>query len=330
MNHAYRRKSYQFKDEEVISGKKAEILPMIETTKEETSKVVEVTPAEPDKPKKNFISNAVAGRKSEVYPFQIEDLKKVLEYFKEHKMWIHRLILILSCNMARRIGDTLDLKWNSLYDPATGDFRSHIVIKEQKTDKHAAVKINAACKEAIAEYVEQTHCDPSADNYARPVFLQTYGSYEGKVITQDGYRKALKRAAKAVGIKYNVGTHSPRKTFGMLSRMIHPNDYESMQLLQYIYNHSEEKTTTRYIGLTQEKADKYHDDMGSFMNTYILGDNEYEVISESPVVNITTVDLRDIIKSAYDAGIKNSGAEDIDVHLDSINAIYEVIDTLKL
>lgn len=331
MNAAYRYKPKRRINDEESIGKKAEILPMIGTQSDGSKKTeIQESLAVSENQTGSIPEKSRGGRRSEVYAFQIDDLKKVLEYFKEHEMWIHRLILIISCNMARRIGDTLDLKWSDLYNPATGEFRSHIEIKEKKTSKRAAVKINAACIEAIEEYIEHMGCDPSKENYSLPVFLQLSGTYKGRKMHDDGYRKALKKAAKEVGIKYNIGTHSARKTFGMLSRMIHPNDYESMQLLQYIYNHSDEKTTTRYIGLTQEKADKYHDDMGSFINTYVLGEEEYKAVSESPVISITSVNLRDIIKTAYEEGIKNAGEQDVNVHLESLNTIYEMLDALKL
>ena len=123
--------------------------------------------------------------------------------------------------------------------------------------------------------LEKTGINPAENNYKDYVFVQTSGNYKGRVITDDGYRKGLKKAAVQVGIEYNIGTHSPRKTFGMISRMLHPNDYDSMELLQTIYNHSDTKTTNHYIGLTKKKIDTYYDDMGSFFDEYVTGDKKY-------------------------------------------------------
>lgn len=156
--------------------------------------------------------------------------------------------------------------------------------------------------------------------------MQTSGNYKGRVITDDGYRKGLKKAAVKVGIEYNIGTHSPRKTFGMISRMLHPNDYDSMELLQTIYNHSDTKTTNHYIGLTKKKIDTYYDDMGSFFDDYITGDKTYTEIAEQPVVSIDTNDLREIVKEAYRAGAENSGNADPVAHIEAINRIMEMIE----
>lgn len=139
----------------------------------------------------------------------------------------------------------------------------------------------------------------------------------------------MKKAGKAVGIEYNIGTHSARKTFGMLSRMIHPNDYNSMELLQSIYNHSEANVTKRYIGLTKKEIDTYYDDMGTFFDDYITGDKVYEDMGEKPIISIDANDLRDIVKSAYELGRENASKDNISDHLEAINQLLGMVDTLK-
>lgn len=278
---------------------------------------------------KNIKCNKVKGRKSEVYPFEIQDIKKIMDYFKENELWLHYLIFVLSCNMARRINDTLSINWENIYNPETGKIRNDLLeITEDKTDKLASPRINSACRAAIELYIEKTGCNPAKDNYTTPVFLQLSGTHKGKVITDDGYRKALKKAAKAVDIEYNIGTHSSRKSFGMLNRMLHPGDYDSMEILQSIYNHSDAKTTKHYIGLTKQKIDKYYDDMGDFFDDYIAGDKEYSSVSEKPIISINSNDLRDVIKAAYEAGRDNSTEEDVLVHIDAINSILGMVEQL--
>lgn len=274
-------------------------------------------------------NNKKKGRKSEVYPFQLEDMKKMIEYFEENEMWLHYLLFILGCNMARRVGDTLNLTWEHLYNPQTGKIRDEILeIVEDKTDKLANPRINSACRNAIEKYIEKTGVKPEKNGYHEYVFMQLTGTHRGTVITSDGYRKALKKAADAIGITYNVGTHSTRKTFGMISRMIHPNDYDSMELLQTIYNHSDTKTTKHYIGLTKEKVNQYYDDMGGFFDDYVTGNKEYKEVSDKPVISIEVSDLRDIIAMAYSEGQRNANAAEASVHIEAINDIMGLVDSL--
>ena len=93
------------------------------------SQVIEFVPSKEPKLKKdgtpkNTKNNKQRGKKSEVYPFQIEDLRKMTVYFHDNEMWQCYLIFVLSTNMARRIGDTLELKWKHFYNEKTGELRS--------------------------------------------------------------------------------------------------------------------------------------------------------------------------------------------------------------
>lgn len=283
-----------------------------------------------DGTEKRIVCNKKKGCKSEVMPIEIADMKKLNQYFIEHNQWENYLIFVLSCNMARRIGDTLSLTWEHVFNPATGLIRTDLLeIVEDKTDKLANPHINSACRSAIRLYLDKTGVDPAANHYKNPVFIQTSGNYKGRVITDDGYRKGLKKAAREVGIAYNVGTHSPRKTFGMMSRMLHPGDYDSMELLQTIYNHSDTKTTKHYIGLTKKKIDAYYDDFGTFFDEYVTGDKIYEDVSEKPVVSLDANDLRDLISTAYKMGASNAGSADPNAHVDALNELMSMIDNLR-
>lgn len=275
------------------------------------------------------MNNKKKGKKSEVYAFEIADMKKVIRYFIEHEMWIHYLGFTLSCNMARRVSDMLTLKWKNIFDE-TGHFREDILeISEKKTDKLANPKINEACRNAIETYIKKTKCNVKKDNFEVPVFMQLSGTHKGKTLSPDGFLKAIKKAANEVGIEYNVGTHSPRKTFGMMSRMLHPSDYDSMEILQTVYNHSSTKTTKSYIGLTKKKINKYYDDMGDFFNDYIIGNEEYIIEANKPTVTLNDRDLRDIIKFAYESGRRNAENTDSATHIDSMNTIMDMVEGFK-
>ena len=279
---------------------------------------------------KIIVQNKKRGRKSEVYPIQVSDIRRFMDWFESNKKWECYLIFVISCNLARRIGDTLSLQWKHFYDTKTGRIRKDLLeIIEDKTDKLANPHINTAVKNAIVKYLAETNVVPSENNYENYVFTQVSGNYKGRVMTADGYRKCLKKAAVALGIDYNVGTHSTRKTFGMLSRMLHAGDYDSMALLGVIYNHRDEKTTRRYTGLTKQKVDTYFDDMGTFFDDYVTGGKTFTEVAETPVVHIDVNDLRDIIKMAYTAGAENSTTNDPTVHIDAINEIWAMIDGLK-
>lgn len=284
--------------------------------------------------------NKKKGVKSEVYTISPSDMRKIVQYFADNEKWLYYLIFIISCNMARRIGDTIGSKdhkylpqgllWSHLYNPATGEFRNNLYeITEQKTDKLANPHINSTVKAAVNKYIEKMGINPADNNYGNPVFLQTTGNYKGRVVSYNAYRLALKGAAEKIGISENICAHSPRKTFGMISKSIHPGDMNCMELLQTIFNHSSTKITKRYIGLTKRDMDNYFDDFGKFFDDYVLGEKTFSESDNVPIVSMDVNDLRDVIKMAYKAGADNAGATDPTVHLEAMNNILAMIDGLK-
>lgn len=269
-------------------------------------------------------------KKSEVYPFSPEDSAKIVQYFIQNEKWIHLLAFTFGYNTGRRAGDYLGFTWEQIYNPSTGKFRSDISgFKEEKTGKYAVVHINSALKSVIELYLEKTKCDPAKNHYAEPVFKQLCGTHPGSVLTIDGHRKALKKAAANLGIEYNVGTHSARKSFGADSRMLHPDDYDSIETLQTIFNHSSSKITNRYIGLTKTNTDNYYNDIGDFYSEYILSGKKYEGIESQPIITIHSSDLKDVLISAYETGKENSQSEDPMVHAKAIARILQKIEEVS-
>ena len=64
---------------------------------------------------------------------------------------------------------------------------------------------------------------------------------------------------KLLNIPDRIGTHSLRKTFGYH----HYKQFDNIELLQKIFNHSYSAITLRYIGIEQDIIDE------SYMNFYL-------------------------------------------------------------
>ena len=95
------------------------------------------------------------------------------------------------------------------------DTSDGIEILQSKTKKFRTVFLNEACKDALEwcfpERGSYLHCD----GYLFP-------SREGGSIQVGTFRKVLKEAACACGVKQNVGTHTCRKTWDGTSISIIP------------------------------------------------------------------------------------------------------------
>lgn len=234
-------------------------------------------------------------RKTECYPFwNLSDIKKMMDGFSNREQWHWRLAFMIGLLMGRRVSDTLALKWDDLYEE-NGRYKSHLVIKEKKTKKMTYVFIPSLVWSEIELYLEKTGIDPSDNNYKNYVFPGTV--QEGKDDRRDAaYRAAFKKVAKEAGISYNVNTHSTRKTFGYYGIKLHPYDPSNLDVLQKFFNHSTRAQTLNYVGLSQEKQDKYSMDWANVMSD--VKDGKDIAIENTPVITLKTEDLRQIIITA--------------------------------
>lgn len=99
--------------------------------------------------------------KTEVYPFwNLEDVYKMINYFKERGDWDNYLIFMLGLLLGRRIGDTVMVKWSDFYYE-NGVQKSEInTIEEQKTGKFTNLPVSNYVFACIKLYCEKKSIDP--------------------------------------------------------------------------------------------------------------------------------------------------------------------------
>ena len=248
------------------------------------------------------------GEKSEVYAFESQDdVKKVCDYFLSKKMYLQYMLFIIGANTGRREGDVLSLKWKHFFYP-DGIKRKNIPsFKEEKTDKLAEIYINEAIWRAIDLYIYNIKEVDICEHYEYSIAYQWVGRGKGTLLKYNSAYKAIKRAAEACGIKYNVGTHSQRKYLGYMCNQLHPNDPERMAIIQDIFNHSSEQMTRKYIGLTKAKRDQYYKDIGQVFCGIMDGNTAELKGRPTDLVSIQYSDLRQLVELAFDEGQKTSG-----------------------
>ena len=251
----------------------------------------------------------------------VEDIRKICDYFEQHEDDLPLLLFIVQVNIARRIGDVLALCWKDFYFE-DGRKKAHLVIdREEKTGKYTRIKLNDVIWQAIDGYVGKYQIDVSSD-YNQKVFVQLKGTHKGKLITQAGFRKALKRAATACGIDGNIATHSLRKTFGYWAKKMHPTDGNALQTIMQIYRHSSEAITVIYTGEGQDKIDQYYDDISQLFS----GDAVENQIKSSPVVALESSKLRSILLTAYKMGKDNAEVEDENYHTKNVMTLIDMVE----
>ena len=211
-----------------------------------------ITAAPPRKP------NYRKGGEQTVFPIKRRDqLGAMASWLKDNADRKYLLGFILGINLGLRANELLELKRSDLFFPngeircISGDYADttdRISVFQEKVDKRRSLYLNESCVRAIPWYYADT-TNLYSDDYV-------FSSREGGHIEVDTLRKVLKEAAKACGIKQNIGTHTLRKTFGYF----HYQSNHDIVFLQRLFGHSSALITMRYIGVADEEEKKaYHE-----------------------------------------------------------------------
>lgn len=161
-------------------------------------------------------------------------IKDVMEVYKKGTK--QYLLLAYSLNTGLRISDILRA---NVRDSLKGIWKD----REEKTNKEKIIQLNPKLQLLIRDYVD-------ALGLTEGDYLFYSNKDRKKPISRIQAHRIVAHAGDMVGI--TLSCHSLRKTFGY---MAYKNDVD-LSLLQYIFNHISQAVTLRYIGITQDEANK--------------------------------------------------------------------------
>lgn len=209
-------------------------------------------------------SNRVSGVSSTVYPFNMEEIKAVIDVFNnrideatnDNQRQIacrNKMLFLIGVNVGLRASDLMQLRWSYFYknDMTFKEFYMLQPKKTRKTGKFVKIFFNQTVKKAIENYVS----DYPVEDLNGYLFKSRKGD---NPITERGLWKIIVDVAADADIEKNVGSHSLRKTW---ARNIYDNaedKSEALVMLQECLRHSDSLTTLRYISIMdEEKKDMY-------------------------------------------------------------------------
>ena len=179
-----------------------------------------------------------------------EDLENLKKYYVEDRPHCrNQLLIVMGLNTALRISDILSLRWESVYEFRKQEYKTHILLTEQKTGKISRIYINKSIQNALTEYRENMHSNNIP--FRRSQFLFRHTSSNVPITRIQAFR-IIKEAAEYYQIPGTICCHSLRKTFGYHAW----KQGVSPVLLMSIYNHSSFQVTKRYLGIEQDDRDQ--------------------------------------------------------------------------
>lgn len=173
------------------------------------------------------------------------------------------LLITIGMNTAYRISDLVNLKWNRIFEK-DGSFVSSKYVKEQKTQKYREFYMNDRVKSAISRYLSNENVKYFLElKTGKPtVELDQYvfwSSTPDKPISTQTALNMMNKAADWIGLKYNVGTHTMRKTFGYHVWTNSGKDATILHKLMSCFNHSSQQLTLGYLDITNEEVNELYD-----------------------------------------------------------------------
>lgn len=182
------------------------------------------------------------------YVEPIRDKRKIkaMKLFLKKQSIRNYFLFTIGISSALRISDILEMKvhhiWNGKNIP------EFIEVKEKKSGKMKTFPVSLNLKNAIQEYL--SYYKPTSRN--QYLFLSKKGI--NQPITRFQALRIIKEAGVAVGVKENLGSHSMRKTWGYWA---YQEGYP-IALICEALNHSSERVTRRYIGITRNDVDEMY------------------------------------------------------------------------
>jgi integrase len=157
----------------------------------------------------------------------------------------NRAIFCLGTNTNLRAIDMLKLTVGEVLGLLPGD---SLVVREKKTKKLRRIVMNRKVILTLETWLAE-HPDPRP---GAPLF-QSRG--REAPLTVSSLNNLVKLWCRQVGLRGNYGSHSLRKTFGYIHRVVYGTDIPTLMVM---FNHSSQKQTLAYLGIEEaEVRDAY-------------------------------------------------------------------------
>ncbi len=177
---------------------------------------------------------------------EFDDFTRLVDGLRADGEYRWELFCILSCTLALRISDVLNLKWPDLSG------KNHCTVKEIKTGKIRQIPLEPGTQKRIAE-IRTLMAVPADEQY---IF---FNRKLGKIYSPQYVNQKLKlfRQRYDLPIK-NFSSHTFRKTFGRRVYDVNGRTEHSIVLINSALQHQNIGTTLIYLGLMQDELDQVY------------------------------------------------------------------------
>ncbi len=172
------------------------------------------------------------------------DIRYVEDLLRKHGGDLYADLWRIGVNMALRISDLLQIKYEDL-DMEGRNYR----LQEGKTKKNRDIRLN----NTVLDIVNRRKADNPSDTYLFQVHSNRTKGMEPKPVSRISVARRFKEVGEIVGV--HLGTHSMRKSRGWAMY----SDGMPIERICKVLNHSHPAVTMAYLGITEEETQDTYD-----------------------------------------------------------------------
>ncbi len=181
-----------------------------------------------------------------------DDFKNIQDYFLNKGQVRNYTLWTLGVALGLRISDLTKLRYKHFLLPDMETFRERTKVYEQKTGKLNDMLITEACRNAINILIHSGEVRAEYDD-----FIFANPNTGAKIDPKSGWR-IISTAGRDLGLPIVCSSHTMRKSFANIAACVDTSvvDMNSVTKIQGLLNHSDPKTTMRYLGTYKDMYDR--------------------------------------------------------------------------
>lgn len=192
------------------------------------------------------------------------------------------MLIVLGICTGLRVSDVIRLKLSNIIN-SDGTFKTCETLYMQKTKRPVQIHFNRICYDAVLEWLRAIGRDPNRlDCSDLDIYLANKNRTADSAIAEDRLYRIIKGAAAEVGITYNVGSHTMRKTFARIWYEHNKKDnVNAIYVLQKMLGHKNIESTLHYICEAKGAAEGFADTLAEEL--FECGAEDNSAASAEPV-----------------------------------------------
>lgn len=198
----------------------------------------------------------------------LDDIQKVKDYFlntgRKFNAVRNYTIFCFGISTGLRCMDIFHLTVGDILN-SDGSIRDELSVCESKTHKMNHPVLNKDLKVVLIDYLNERNKSRNHKIMGNWEYLFP-SNKTGCAMDTQSWSGIIKKAGKDLGLPYNLGCHTMRKTFAYWTIKQHYYDQNILFSLQEMLNHSSMLTTLHYSGHTKEHLNTMYQDMSKVLD----------------------------------------------------------------